>query len=181
MFADGGYSDRILLTPTLYNSDPKAKLELCNLRSVVETALGIVGNFRISGGKFRGNYVQQVLAVTLCYELTQWKMMRSLLRPDHVPKALQLVFYEASDKVLNASIEEMAALWNEAWIKAGYESSGIFCLNGSENDLIPPVSSSKQSCNLDKLQLGRLTVLQLKEMCNELGVTKQGNKKDLIA
>jgi len=165
----------MLLTPGLFSDDPNMKLELCNLRSVVETALGIVGNFRISSGKFRGNYVQQAMAVTLCYELTQWRMMRSLLRPDHLPKALQLAFYEASDKVLNASIEEMAALWNEAWIKAGYDSKSIFRLNEENVDSIVPPPPPRPPVTLSSLK-----VAQLREICSEMGLSKTGVKAELI-
>jgi hypothetical protein len=32
---------------------------------------------------------------------------------------------EASDKVLNATIEEMTTYWHEAWIKVGYERQAL--------------------------------------------------------
>lgn len=117
LFADGGYSDSMLATPGKYVDHSKAKIDLCALRSIVETALGIVGYFKISSNKFRGTPFEQVMCIIICYELTQWKMMKSLLRAEYFPIHLQRAVYDLADKILEVTPEEVEQIWLAAWEK----------------------------------------------------------------
>lgn len=100
LFADGGYSDSVLRTPDGFKEGSLARLELCNHRSVVETALGLVANFRYSSERFKGTAVRHAMVLIICYELTQWKLMRSLLRPHLLPASFVTALQALSSTAL---------------------------------------------------------------------------------
>ena len=105
----------MLVTPDLYPEF--SKISLCSLRSIVETALGIVGYFKMSSNKFRGPPTEQIMCITICYELCQWKMMKSLLRPNYFPPHLRQAIYSLADNVLHVTPNEVQAIWTAAWEK----------------------------------------------------------------
>ena len=84
---------------------------MANLRAVVETALGIVANFAVSAGRFRGNVLLQGMCVILAYEFTQWKMMRNPVRPHYLPPSMRTHMDALSLNILDLSEEEISSSW----------------------------------------------------------------------
>lgn len=107
----------MLATPDKYMDHSKEKIDLCSLRSIVETALGIVGFFKISNNKFKGPPFEQVMCIMICYELCQWKMMKSLLRAEFFPPHLRQAIYDTADNILEVTEEQVQMIWLAAWEK----------------------------------------------------------------
>ena len=123
LLADGGYNHSQLICTRRFTDGSGVRKEMCNLRAIVETALGVVSNFRVSGGRFRGSPFLQTMCVVISYELTQWKMMRSILRPHHLPPALKCAFETRSLDILQAPEAEVARWWSQAHLQAIREGS----------------------------------------------------------
>jgi hypothetical protein len=82
--------------------------ELCAERSIVETAIGRLKNYKILAERWQSPSVKlQEQAIMLCCELTQLSMMRSLSRPSELSDKGREVLFDLSSIVLTASEEEI--------------------------------------------------------------------------
>jgi len=79
LLADGGYHDSQLVTPQA--NRPKAwNQQQRQLRATVETAIGVTKTWEIVSNRFVGSVAKQVMALTVVYNLSAWRLLLYPLR-----------------------------------------------------------------------------------------------------